>query len=74
MGIRANDFMKGVLKKWFDTKGYGFVEGEDGETYFLHHSKIMNGEPIPIAGDKIKFDSIITKKGKQASNLMVIND
>ena len=32
--------------KWFSAeKGYGFIRGEDGKSYFIHSSK-LNGEYV----------------------------
>ena len=34
--------MKGTVK-WFNpTKGFGFIEGEDGTDYFVHQSTIKD--------------------------------
>lgn len=37
--------MYGRVTKYFHDKGYGFIRGEDNNTYFIHHSK-LNGEYI----------------------------
>ena len=37
--------MYGRVTRYFGEKGYGFIHGEDGNTYFIHHSK-LNGEHI----------------------------
>ena len=28
--------MKGIVKEYDNTKGYGFIAGENGEDYFVH--------------------------------------
>ena len=35
--------MYGRITKYFHDKGYGFIRGEDNNTYFIHHSKINGG-------------------------------
>lgn len=32
--------MFGKVTKFFHNKGYGFILGEDGNTYFVHSSKL----------------------------------
>ncbi len=37
--------MFGTVTKYFREKGYGFIRGEDGNSYFIHKSKLQ-GEHI----------------------------
>lgn len=37
--------MYGRVTKYLHHRGFGFIRGEDGNTYFIHHSK-LNGERI----------------------------
>ncbi|MCM1127567.1 MAG: cold shock domain-containing protein [Lachnospiraceae bacterium] len=37
--------MYGKITKYFHDRKFGFIRGEDGNTYFIHHSK-LNGEYI----------------------------
>lgn len=32
--------MYGKVTKYFHDKGFGFIHGEDGNTYFIHYSKL----------------------------------
>ena len=32
--------MYGRVTKYFQDRGYGFIQGEDGNTYFIHASKL----------------------------------
>jgi cold shock CspA family protein len=50
-----NSWKRNGIVQWFDTKkGVGFIDGTDGEKYFVHHSK--------ISADKCKFKYL--KKGE----------
>lgn len=37
--------MYGRVTKYFPDRGYGFIRGEDNNSYFIHHSQ-LNGEHI----------------------------
>ncbi|MGD9576686.1 MAG: cold-shock protein [Syntrophorhabdus sp.] len=58
--------------KWFnDSKGYGFIEQENGEDVFVHFSAInQNGFKSLKTGDKVEFEIVKGPKGPQASNVV----
>ena len=54
----------GVVKWFDDRKGYGFIEREDGDDVFVHHSGInAAGFKSLNEGDRVAFD--IERKGKK---------
>ena len=57
--------------KWFnDSKGYGFIEAEDGVDVFVHYSVIsMNGFKSLKEGQVVFYDSVETAKGRQAASV-----
>ena len=63
--------MRGKVKWFNNEKGYGFIHGEYGNTYFIHHSK-LNGEHIE-GGYYISFKPFQNDRSDyNAKNVMVI--
>lgn len=60
--------------KWFnDSKGFGFLEQEQGEDIFVHFSAITgNGFKSLAEGDEVQFDTVKGPKGLQAANVAKI--
>jgi len=58
--------------KWFnDSKGFGFIEQEDGaKDLFVHHSAIQGeGFKSLAEGERVSFEVVAGPKGPAASNV-----
>ncbi|MFZ5564870.1 MAG: cold-shock protein [Thermodesulfobacteriota bacterium] len=62
------------IVKWFnDSKGFGFIEQENGPDVFVHHSAInASGFRTLNEGDRVTFDIVEGKKGPAAANVSVV--
>ena len=58
--------------KWFnETKGFGFIEQENGPDVFAHYSAIAgNGFKTLVEGSKVEFEIKQGDKGPQAENIV----
>lgn len=57
--------------KWFSrTKGYGFIERDEGDDVFVHFSAIQgDGFKTLEKGDRVEFEITQGPKGLQAANV-----
>ena len=57
--------------KWFnDTKGFGFIETDDGNDVFVHHTDIQgDGFKTLQEGESVSFDLADGEKGPRAANV-----
>jgi CspA family cold shock protein len=64
---------KGTVKWFNDSKGFGFIEQEDGgEDVFVHHEAIQSeGYRSLQEGQKVEFEVTKESKGLRASNVRV---
>ena len=60
----------GVVKWFNDSKGFGFIEQENGEDVFVHFSAIQSeGFKSLAEGDAVTFEVQKGPKGLQAANV-----
>ncbi len=66
--------MTNGIVKWFNaSKGFGFIEQEDGPDVFVHHSAInADGFKSLDEGDRVSFGVEQGQKGPAAANVTVI--
>jgi CspA family cold shock protein len=62
--------LKGTVKWFNESKGYGFIEQEEGKDIFVHYSAIEgSGFKTLNEGDKVEFDVVDGPKGPAAANV-----
>lgn len=61
---------KGTVKWFNERKGYGFIQKEDGQDIFVHHSSInMTGFKTLNEGDQVEFEVEDSDRGPAAKNV-----
>jgi len=65
--------MRGMVKSFNDTKGYGFIGHENGPDVFVHYSAIAaDGYRTLHAGDRVTFEIVQGPKGPQAASVVKV--
>jgi len=62
---------KGTVKCFNASKGFGFIEKEDGGDVFCHYSAIQDeGFKSLSEGQAVSFDIVDSPKGPKAANVV----
>jgi cold shock protein len=67
---KQKNMNKGTVKFFNDTKGFGFIKGEDGQEIFVHVTGL--NEDIR-ENDEVTYDTERGKKGLNAVNVSLAN-
>jgi len=64
----------GVVR-WFDgSKGYGYINAEDGQDVFVHYTAISGQDaPLLLEGEQVVFFLEHTVRGLQATDVTRLN-
>jgi len=60
--------MKGKVKFFNVTKGFGFIIADDGKEYFVHHTGLVEGVKL-YENDEVVFDVEEGERGPKAVNV-----
>jgi CspA family cold shock protein len=62
---------KGTVKWFNESKGFGFIEQEDGADIFVHYSAIQSDSYKTLAeGASVSFEVVDGPKGPAAANVI----
>ena len=70
---RCRKMVKGTVKWFNESKGFGFITKEDGGDVFVHYSAIQgNGFKTLTEGQAVTFEVVDGPKGPKAENVTKI--
>ena len=63
--------MKGTISKWFEYRGFGFIDVEGQEKDVFVHTSDVEGYSSPQVGDSVEFEVTESYKGPRAVNVEI---
>ena len=68
-----SNMITGTVKFFNETKGFGFIQQENGPDVFVHFSAIQgNGFRTLAEGQRVQFSVTQGQKGPQAENVTLL--
>ena len=68
-----SNMITGTVKFFNETKGFGFIQQENGPDVFVHFSSIQgNGFRTLAEGQRVQFSVTQGQKGPQAENVTAL--
>ncbi|WP_371034721.1 cold-shock protein [Pseudomonas shirazica] len=65
----AGGIIEGVVTSFVQVKGYGFINGDDGEHYFVHVSEVQGTQAL-VSGQRVTFVPTASPKGSKAKKVV----
>ena len=63
--------ISGTIKMWKEVEGWGFIEGDDGDDYFVNITNVRIGQKLLI-NVRVKFDVTQGHRGPEAENVSLV--
>lgn len=66
--------MRGKIVSYVESKKFGFIDGDDNQSYFLHCSALIEQSQHAklVVGAKVEFDPVPTPKGLAAKKVTIL--
>jgi cold shock CspA family protein len=52
--ISTPEYLHGVVDSFNEQRGWGFIQSDGGESFYLHRSEVLDGR-LPLAGRRVSF-------------------
>jgi CspA family cold shock protein len=63
--------LKGKIARWFNYRGFGFIDVEGQENDVFVHTSDLKGFSSPEVGDTVEFEVAESYKGPRAVNVEI---
>ena len=64
---------QGKVKWYNETKGFGFIESDNGKDFFVHRSGLVNAYAGLKTDQEVSFDTKQGEKGEMAINVKTLS-
>lgn len=66
--------LEGRIRSVDQRTGYGFIDGDDGQEYFVHATAVAQGGFDDLAvGDRVQFEAFVSSKGPRAGKVRKVS-